>query len=79
MFSDQAGKCQICRLVFVLGVNGGPVPNTDHCHKTGKIRGLLCGSCNRMIGLAKDSADTLRRAAEYIEKTSCVEESNLLG
>jgi hypothetical protein len=62
MLTDQNGKCSIC--------NGLDTANkrlaVDHCHETGKIRGLLCGSCNRGIGLLKDCHETLKKASEYI-------------
>lgn len=38
----------------------------DHNHKTGKVRGLLCTCCNRLIGLAKDDINTLKRIIEYL-------------
>ena len=63
MASDQGGVCAIC---------GGP-PNggvarlcVDHDHDSGEIRGLLCNLCNRMIGFAKDDAELLQRASDYI-------------
>lgn len=40
----------------------------DHCHISGKIRGILCGACNRSLGLVKENAQTLRNLANYIEK-----------
>lgn len=40
----------------------------DHCHQSGKIRGLLCADCNRALGMFKDNAQALRRAADYIEE-----------
>lgn len=63
LFEQQDGVCAIC----------GDSPNTkrlfvDHCHKTGKIRGLLCGRCNSMLGFAKDSISNLASAIKYLEK-----------
>lgn len=66
MLVNQNGVCAICRkpedpkLCDRLGV--------DHDHETGKIRGLLCRSCNAMLGNAHDSAERLRNGANYIEK-----------
>ena len=54
-------KGDICRLAI------------DHCHKTGKIRGLLCHACNIVLGKAKDSIDLLKSAIIYLEKHNHVE------
>ena len=43
--------------------------NVDHDHKTGIIRGLLCGNCNRALGLVKDSIKTLVKLQKYLEKS----------
>ncbi len=40
----------------------------DHCHKTGKVRGLLCSNCNVALGLLKDSPKALREAIKYLTK-----------
>jgi hypothetical protein len=45
MMLKQVGSCAICKNDF-----GGVRPHIDHCHKTGKVRGLLCGSCNMALG-----------------------------
>lgn len=60
----QEYKCLICdshetTLKYQLCV--------DHCHQTNQIRGLLCKSCNLMIGNAKDSFRILEKAAEYLK------------
>ncbi|MFF3441734.1 endonuclease VII domain-containing protein [Streptosporangium sp. NPDC002721] len=47
--------------------------NVDHCHDTGKVRGLLCGNCNRAIGLFNHNPAALKSAAEYLEKAHGVD------
>lgn len=59
----QNGVCAICHRT-----NKGSALCVDHCHATGKVRGLLCGTCNRAIGWLGDNAATVRAAAEYLEK-----------
>lgn len=39
----------------------------DHCHKTGRIRGLLCHNCNRALGLLQDDVGVLRKAIGYLK------------
>ena len=64
MFADQEGKCFACKthqtdLSKALAV--------DHDHATGKIRKLLCMSCNLILGNAKDNPELLRILANYLE------------
>lgn len=54
----QDGKCALCGRVSVLAI--------DHCHKTGKIRGLLCNQCNLGIGLLKEDPEIFKKALEYL-------------
>lgn len=69
MLAAQKGVCAICEQPETAMFNGVPkVMHVDHDHETGGIRALLCGCCNGMLGLAKDKPDTLRAAADYIEK-----------
>jgi len=63
LYEACGGQCQIC------GVAGSIMDkplHIDHCHDTQQVRGLLCGHCNRGIGLISDPA-LLRRAAAYLE------------
>jgi hypothetical protein len=59
----QRGRCGICTS-FEPGKKGWHI---DHSHQTGLLRQLLCSDCNTGIGKLKDSPETLRRAANYIE------------
>jgi len=60
----QGGACALCRRP---PSKVGPLLAVDHHHKSGEIRGLLCGGCNVAIGFLMEDADWLRRAAEYLE------------
>jgi hypothetical protein len=42
----------------------------DHCHKTGKVRGLLCGKCNAAIGYFKDDIKLLKNAIKYLKENN---------
>lgn len=44
--------------------------DVDHCHVTGRVRGLLCRRCNTAIGLAKESPTLLRELAAYLRDRS---------
>lgn len=67
MYEKQEGLCAIC------GGEGFTMKKmhtlklvVDHCHTTGKVRGLLCHNCNRALGLMKDSIKNLGAAMEYL-------------
>jgi hypothetical protein len=55
--------CQICSLPDRRALN------VDHCHTTGKVRGLLCDSCNKGLGMFKDNPDLLTNAVKYLGET----------
>lgn len=48
---EQAGLCAICPCTLVLGGRSLAAENADHDHDTGEPRGLLCGGCNRSLGI----------------------------
>lgn len=64
MLAGQGGVCKIC----------GATPNgkrlhVDHCHSTGKVRGLLCNKCNFGIGLFNDDIQMIKKAVAYLGET----------
>lgn len=61
MKNNQGGVCAICN-----GKNNDRDLAVDHCHTTGKVRGLLCGNCNRGIGYFKDSKILLEKTIKYL-------------
>jgi hypothetical protein len=66
MFTEQDGKCRLCeKQLGSLMLNK---MNIDHCHKTNKVRGLLCRGCNMGLGAFKDNVAALRKAADYVEE-----------
>lgn len=50
----QNNQCKTCKREFIK------TPHIDHNHITGQVRGLLCGPCNRALGLIKESLETLK-------------------
>jgi hypothetical protein len=43
--------------------------HVDHCHTTGKYRGMLCGPCNQALGLFKDDPQVLEKAIKYLRES----------
>lgn len=66
LLKKQNGKCAICDVVGEK-IKGKELC-IDHNHTTGKVRGLLCHSCNRGIGLMKDNVLIFKKAIKYIQK-----------
>lgn len=70
MFTAQDGKCAICKLPPSMENSRHGVLQVDHCHVSGKIRGLLCALCNAALGGFKDSVALLYAAADYLKRCS---------
>ena len=62
MLNRQNGVCKICKK------ENGRRLCVDHCHTTGRVRGLLCDNCNKAMGLCNDDPKLLRLCAEYLEE-----------
>jgi len=64
LIDNQDGKCAIC----TNDLKDTHDVCVDHCHKTNKIRGILCRKCNLGIGHLNDSIEILKSAQKYLEK-----------
>lgn len=64
LFIKFDNRCGICRKT---GQAKGKVLSVDHDHKTGKVRGLLCGNCNKGLGFLKDDLSLVNKIKEYLE------------
>lgn len=65
----QNDVCASCRDPFIRG-NRKRGPHVDHCHKTGKVRGILCQRCNLGLGNFLDSPLRLRQALAYLRRAA---------
>ncbi len=65
LFTAQGSKCAVCNSADPKTKKGWQV---DHCHTSGKVRGILCQPCNTAIGKFEESVAILTRAIEYINK-----------
>lgn len=72
LLSQQRNKCAICINNFTVD----DFPQVDHDHATGKVRGLLCRTCNMGLGMFKDDIDKLEQATNYLNRTS--EDSHII-
>lgn len=67
MLEAQNNKCLICGTTESKTLLH-PWLCVDHCHQTGKIRGLLCSKCNAGLGYFEDNTEFLQNAIEYLKK-----------
>lgn len=65
LFNKQGRCCAICKATEP----GGNRPwHTDHCHKTGPVRGILCKRCNMVLGFVKDDVELLKKLVAYLRR-----------
>lgn len=65
-FDKQKGLCMTCSKEL-LGTDKQNKPHVDHCHTTGKVRGILCNRCNTVLGLCLDNSLLLKNLSGYLE------------
>jgi len=70
----QNGKCAICS---ELPVNN-KLLSVDHCHKTGKVRGLLCHKCNAALGMLREDINIFNSAISYLKQHWPVDDEDTL-
>lgn len=68
IFESQNGKCLICESTGRGGRSKRYQLFVDHCHKTGKVRGLLCMKCNSAIGYFDEDIARMKSAISYLER-----------
>lgn len=64
MLAGQAHACFVCKRPITEATC-----EVDHCHATGDVRGLLCGPCNKALGLLGDDAGVVAMGAAYLESS----------
>ena len=67
MFIAQDKKCMICKNQYSSASRQSGL-QVDHCHRTGKVRGLLCSNCNIGLGMFKDNIHILESSILYLKQ-----------
>lgn len=71
ILESQGGGCGICgskKNLSAYGKHISPNFSVDRCHKTDKVRGLLCNNCNRGLGLLGDNIEGVQKTLDYLNK-----------
>lgn len=74
LVQKQQGVCAICKLPE-KAIQRGKICSlsVDHCHRTGRVRALLCNNCNTSLGLLKENVDIVSSLYQYIIKNNGVQ------
>lgn len=80
LYTKQNGKCAICGSKgFVMNKDRHKrLLVIDHCHSTGKVRGLLCHQCNQGIGMFKENLEFLKNAVKHVEGATTIPQGSTL-
>lgn len=66
ILESQNNACGICGIDKPMGLGW----HVDHCHETGKVRGILCQKCNQALGLLNENINTMEKMIEYTKNHS---------
>lgn len=69
----QNGLCAICTSPIFMGTRNTAV---DHDHNTGKIRGLLCSTCNTGLGQFQENEENIKSAIRYLSEYNYIKENH---
>lgn len=64
LMEEQGGKCKSCGTDQPGSKLGWAI---DHCHESGRVRGILCHGCNVALGLMKEDHERIRKLADYAQ------------
>jgi hypothetical protein len=80
IYTKQNGVCAICGSKgFVMNKDRHKrLLVIDHCHDTGKVRGLLCHQCNQGIGMFKENLEFLKNAVKHVEGATTISKESTL-
>lgn len=68
MYDSHDGSCWLCHKEFDGLTKCSAGPYVDHCHETGRVRGLLCAPCNQLVGLLeRHGLDKMNELVSYVE------------
>ena len=65
----SVSECECCGVKIIHSdKNNTYQAHIDHCHETGKVRGVLCAGCNLALGHAREDINVLNNLIKYINK-----------
>jgi len=70
LIANQNSTCPICEVEIpdTIGYKEKRAAVVDHNHETGEVRGILCSSCNLVLGYARENTHTLYKAIVYLSE-----------
>ena len=66
---SQNNACALCNKEVSWLPGFSSAAHVDHCHSTGKVRGILCGSCNTALGKLGDSVESITKVLNYLKES----------